>query len=132
MGLDVSHDCWHGGYGSFNMWRDSLAKYAKFNFELYDTENGKVKAPAIDWKTITQDNLEGIWKEMPSDPLWIIIAHYDCDGIISKEHTKPLYERLEQILKDIPPSDEYMVKKTTTFIEGLKDAHLNNEDVTFA
>lgn len=132
MGLDVSHDCWHGGYHSFNTWRDTVSRYAGYSFDLYDTENGKVKAPVIDWQKIDNNNLMGKWKVMPSDPWWIIIAHYDCDGIIQKDHVKPLYERMEQILQLIPKDDTVVYDKTVKFIEGLKFAYERNEKVTFA
>ena len=28
MGLDTSHDCWHGAYSAFNRWRCAIAKAA--------------------------------------------------------------------------------------------------------
>lgn len=31
MGLDTTHDCWHGSYGSFNAWRIQLAKAIEKN-----------------------------------------------------------------------------------------------------
>lgn len=34
MGLDVSHDCWSGGYGSFNIFREALAKAAGIPLDM--------------------------------------------------------------------------------------------------
>lgn len=34
MGLDVSHDCWSGGYGSFHIFREQLAKAAGIPLDM--------------------------------------------------------------------------------------------------
>jgi hypothetical protein len=30
MGLDTTHDCWHGSYGGFNRWRNAIAAAAGY------------------------------------------------------------------------------------------------------
>ena len=32
MGLDTTHDCWHGAYLAFSRWRDQLAEVAGYTF----------------------------------------------------------------------------------------------------
>ena len=132
MGLDTTHDCWHGGYTSFKIWRDKLAEVAGYKMIVVD---GK-PAPVIDWEAITQENLSGDWENDPDDMLMILIAHYDTDGYIRAKHTKPLADRLTQLLPLLP--DEigpghigYWKEKTQTFIDGLLSAHEAAQDVEF-
>lgn len=132
MGLDTTHDCWHGGYCSFNIWRDKVAEVAGYEMKVFD---GK-PAPIIDWDSITEDNLYGEWERAPEDPLLILIAHSDYDGKIKAEFTKPLADRLTPLVPLMPDAIGpghigYWREKTQVFIDGLLDAHSNNEDVEF-
>lgn len=132
MGLDTTYDCWNGGYSSFNIWRDKLAEVAGYKMENFD---GKV-APSIDWDNITVENLNGDWENDPDDMLLILIAHYDCQGYIRHKHTKPLADRLTQLIPLLPygggPGHVLDWKwKTKTFIAGLMEAHESGEDVGF-
>lgn len=36
MGLDTSHDCWHGAYSAFNRWREGIAKAAGIPLPLME------------------------------------------------------------------------------------------------
>lgn len=36
MGLDTSHDCWHGAYSAFNRWREAVAKAAGIPLQLME------------------------------------------------------------------------------------------------
>lgn len=132
MGLDTTHDCWSGGYSSFNIWRDKLAEVAGYEMIV---DEGK-PAPKIDWEVITPGNLNGDWERAPEDPLLILIAHYDCQGFIRAEYTKPLADRMAQLLPLLPDDEGpghigYWKEKTQRFIEGLLSAHEANEDVEF-
>lgn len=139
MGLDVSHGCWHGGYGAFSRWRDQLAMTAGYEFAQHE---GEFKAfPVVDWEKYHADlengPLMGIWDKTPEDPLLVIIVHSDCDGIIQHAQTKPLADRLAQLLPLLPEGEggghigDWRAK-TQRFIDGLLSAHESGEDVEFA
>lgn len=52
----------------------------------------------------------------------------DCEGRIPAEYTKLLADRLTSL---VPLLSGPWKKKTRQFIDGLLDAHSNNEDVEF-
>jgi hypothetical protein len=135
MGLDTSHDCWHGAYSAFYRWRNTLAEAAGYKFVKHD--NGHTIA-ALPWDQFTEENLQGEWSYMPGDdPLIWLIAHSDCDGVIHPEQGELIAGRLEQLLPllddttaqgHIYPS---MRAKTQQFIDGLREAAKAGEDVDF-
>lgn len=140
MGLEVSHGCYEGGYPSFNLWRDELARIAGYRFELYEGGYGR-EAPVIDWEGLDDKNLNGDWDEDPNDPLIILIAHYDTEGFIRHKHTKLLADRLKELFPKLSEYDETlplrhinnrMHELTTDFINGLMEAYEYGEDVEFS
>ena len=126
MGLDTTHNCWHGGYHSFNVWRNKVAEVAGYEIKKY---NG-FDAPVLDWDSITEENLMGNWGKLPSDPLIILFAHSDCNGYIQWRSTKKIAERL----KEIEPKLEkgFFQDATRNFIKGLLKAHAQKEKVVFS
>lgn len=139
MGLDTSHDCWHGAYSAFSRWRDELARVAGYEFAEYDTDLGKRAFVALDWEAYgaMDGPLMGHWDETPEDPLLILIVHSDCDGMIYHPQLKPLADRLTELLPLLPETDDWghigpWRVKTQKFIDGLLDAHEVGEDVEFA
>ena len=136
MGLDTTHGCWHGAYSAFYRWRGALARSAGIGERTF-TWHGRDRQEAdIDWESITEANLAGEWNECPDDPLIILIAHSDCDGLIMHEHTIALAERLEELLPALTGMDlgghvGNVVEKTQTFIDGLHCAFEACEDVEF-
>lgn len=132
MGLDTSYDCWNGPYSSFTRWRNALSELGGYPLIDDVTSHGTYKVPSgIDWDSITKENLNGDWEKTPEDPLLILICHYDCEGHICKEHTLLLADRLVELLCFIKEDNEWLMKKTITFIEGLKEAHLAGDKVGF-
>lgn len=140
MGLDVSHGCYGGGYGTFNFWRDELARTAGYSFKLYEGSYYR-EAPVIDWDGLDDKNLNGDWDEDPNDPLVILIAHYDTEGFIRHKHTKILADRLKELFPKLPEYNETLLTRhinnrmrelTTNFINGLILAHDFGEDVKFS
>lgn len=132
MGLDTSHDCWHGPYSAFTRWRNALAVAADWQIENVD---GYMLPKNIDWNQITEENIMGQWDHMPEDPLVIIQAHSDCDGEIPWQFCGPLADRLEQLLPKLP--DGHGVRElslqsaTQRFIDGLREAAAAQEPVDF-
>lgn len=140
MGLDTTHECWHGAYSAFSRWRNAVAVAAgymvapvKWPGMGYETDS-----ILIDWGHIEEKNYSGEWDAMPADPLIILIAHSDCDGEIKPEHCTPLADRLEELVPLL--SDEgggHIAARggfkgaTEKFIAGLRAAAEAGEPVEF-
>jgi len=144
MGLDTSHDCWHAAYSAFGRWRQKVAEVAgyaiwKVKYDDYPATDTVM----IDWGHLPENALMGDWPETPSDPLLVLIAHSDCEGIIRPEQGVPLADRLEELLPELEAVDategsvghiEYhggYAGAARKFIAGLRLAAAANEDVDF-
>lgn len=142
MGLDTSHDCWHGAYSAFSRWRDKLAEVAGYTF--HEIEFGRIMVD-IDWgnieKTIGRD-LNGKWPSIPvrpdgtSDPLIILLAHSDCEGELQLEYLGALANRLEELIPLLENEDGgghvgLYADSTRKFIKGLRNAFDAGENVEF-
>jgi hypothetical protein len=146
MGLDTTHDCWHGAYSAFSRWRDMLAEAAGYNLHKVDFEDttfpATMRLAMLDWGLIGPKYLNGDWDQIPvridgtPDPLLILLTHYDCEGFIKTEHTGPLADRLEELLPALEGKDGgghigLYAEKTQQFIKGLRLASKRGEKVTF-
>lgn len=141
MGLDTTHDCWHGSYRAFSRWRDKLAEVAGYTFH----ENEGRLMVDIDWggvESLIGRDLLGKWPAVPvrhdgtPDPLIILLAHSDCEGEIQVEFLGAIADRLEELLPLVAGQDggghvgDYGTK-TRTFIDGLRRAEAVGEPVEF-
>ena len=122
MGLDTTHDCWHGPYSAFMQWRAELHRYIH---------------PEHERTLNTIDRLNKAWEQGlyddQSEPINILMNHSDCDGRIHHEDTLPLAHALELLLGKIPARGLYdrVRPATERFIKGLRMAHEAGEDVLF-
>jgi hypothetical protein len=118
MGLDTSHDCWHGPYSSFMSWRKAVAKAAGI------------------------PDLRGHWAKLsdptyrqPQRPLMVLLNHSDCDGKIESKDCGPLADDLESILSKLDDRAPYQWSDyalAQRFIKGLRAAAAAGEDVEFS
>jgi hypothetical protein len=140
MGLDTTHDAWHGAYSAFSRWRDKLAEVAGYEIAKVEVDNfgTPVLRPTvlIDWGHIVEKNYYGEWDAPPADPLIYLIAHSDCDGLLHPPAAMALAERLTELLPLLPEGDAVghignWRDKTQTFIDGLRAAAAAGEDVEF-
>lgn len=146
MGLDTTHNCWHGAYSAFNRWRDRLAEAAGIEVEPYRYENGIMfGGPRLDWRSIERKigyDLNGKWDEIPvrhdgiPDPLIILLAHSDCEGELQTEFLDSLADRLEELLPLVEHEDGgghigNYGDTTRKFIKGLRLAFKRGEKVSF-
>lgn len=130
MGLDTSHDAWHGSYSAFARWRDTVAKAA--GYQLVKVTESPFDQVLIDWGSLDEENIQGEWSDTPTDPLIVLIAHSDCDGVIHPEQAKPLADRLEALLPALDDDGvSNVAERTEQFIRGLRAAVEAREDLDF-
>jgi hypothetical protein len=145
MGLDTTHDCWHGAYSGFTRWRQELAKIAGYAVwwvaDDPPSEANNFRAGLgrhtvmLDWGHVTHENLMGVWAKTPDDPLVVLLAHCDDTGDIYPEQAFALAARLQELRGKIPqdhPDGEWLRAKTDAFVKGLMLAWSKSERVHFA
>ena len=139
MGLDVSHDCWHGAYSAFSRFRSAIAKAAKIPLGLME---GFYESPFDDYnvKDLTPSSVHWwlplSWDKYNSDPLCILLNHSDCGGEIAASDCAPLAARLRQIAPLLSGQNGGghlgdIEAKAIQFAEGLELAHSKGEEVRF-
>lgn len=115
MGLDTTHDCWHGSYSSFNEWRRTLHKVL----------------------TGAPTSLEEAWEmdvyKDQSIPINVLMNHSDCDGKIEFKDCLPLAKKLLELAEKMPSEDFPLYHKAATFqfAAGLISARARGDDVEF-
>lgn len=122
MGLDTSHDCWHGPYSSFNDFRtriaadqgiDDLRKFYKDN-------------PTMDAKP---------YEDAGVDPRIIpLLNHSDCDGTLSPIECKGIslfLSEYEQRIVGTGIDDGLHRDNVKRFAEGAAKAWVLNQEVEF-
>lgn len=158
MGLDTSHDCWHGAYSAFMQWRCGIAKAAGLPplqfmegfYEYMDISHEDASA-AVQALGFAQEhkwarellqafyfrgNFPIKWECLKPSPLHTLLNHSDCDGIIPASECAAIADALEALLPALPKDDvgghiDNWRKKTRSFIDGLRLAAKKNEDVDF-
>ncbi len=150
MGLDTTHDAWHGSYGSFNSWRTWLAQQIGIPLELmqgfyYDGNGyGTNMFTLLEHKFPQGDEIEMSsirrfkqilplkWEAFKPSPLHILLNHSDCDGHITWKNCGKIAKELKKILSTIDmKSNDYMYKKTEDFINGCELAFNEKENLEF-
>lgn len=117
MGLDTTHNCYHGAYSWFNSFREWIFRNIWLNpndFIWYSR----------DWEW-TKD-LKDIWH-----PILPLLNHSDCDGILDKEDQESIIIWWNQILANLIEKNELYENKLKQFIEWCELALEDNEDVEF-
>lgn len=134
MGLDTTHNAWHGAYSAFHRWRQKLAEVAGLPpLELMEGFYANDGNPCHDpfWR-MPQDapfraGLPIKWGCLKPDALYELLYHSDCDGSIPPESCKSIADRLEELLPLLPEEDAgghigIWREKTFQFIKGLRKA----------
>lgn len=114
MGLDTTHECWHGSYSSFNAWRRWLAGKAGFDLDSMLGFGGHT-----DWSTV-------------SSGLVPLLNHSDCDGEISPDDAALIAPALDEVVENATEQDEpWMVERARQFSRGCKVASSLKEHIEF-
>jgi hypothetical protein len=121
MGLDTTHNAWHGPYSSFNRFRNQLAK--RIGIDLNDYvgygPNGTKDLESID------------------HPLMDLFNHSDCDGELTPDQCAKIIEGLDMVIKDCPVpmnawSEDYLfLSQAIRFRDGCKEAYEKQEVLEF-
>jgi hypothetical protein len=118
MGLDTSHDCWHGPYGSFNRFRTTLAKQIGIDLNDYNGYGGEGNK---DLNSIDHDI-------MP------LLNHSDCDGRLTIAESRRIIKGLNNILenyKEDIPCDYDFKEQIERFRNGCTDAVSKRQMIKF-
>jgi len=120
MGLDTTHNCWHGPYSSFGNFRKFLANQIGIDLNDY----------------IGYGNLDAT-KELNTidHKLMPLFDHSDCDSILTVEEAKQIAEGLDEVLEKFLESEDldnqYYRDKMIQFRDGCLLAVANNEEIEF-
>jgi hypothetical protein len=149
VGLDTSHDAWHGAYSAFMRWREMIAEVAGMPpLQMMDGFWQKGQAPYDPATLIFNDKMakEAVerfcsrlpikWESLKPDPLHTLLYHSDCDGEIAWEDCGPIADRLEELLPKFPNGEGgghigNWRDKTSKFIDGCRAAYKAKENLNF-
>lgn len=136
MGLDCSHDAFHGAYSAFNRFRQAIAKAMGGSYPPHETEyheDGDKLLPNM-WYWGKEYN------ELLHPGLYVFLSHSDCDGEISPVNCIMVANDLEKLL---PIIEKYGVGVghiereggfggvCQKFINGCRLAYKNSEALEF-
>jgi hypothetical protein len=128
MGLDTTHDCWHGPYSQFMRWRSHL------HTQIQTERTGNSPSLGLDdYYDLAKSKTRPWPYESESDPLDFLMSHSDCDGEIPATMCGPLADALAGLLERMPRRGFYDVARPATerFIAGLRRAAEAGEAVEF-
>jgi hypothetical protein len=151
MGLDTTHEAWHGAYSAFHTWRTEIAKqlgipldlmegfYVKGEHDPLSLLNYRYpKGNELDMSHLRriETNFPLLWDAFKPNPLHELLYHSDCDGLIEREKCNAIADELEKLLPELPDKDfgghiGLIRDKTKTFIDGLRLAYENQENIEF-
>lgn len=143
MGLDVSHDCYSGGYGQFQYFRRTVAGVVGIPLELMEgfyTRDDWMICVTEKWgKEMMERRLRDLpvaWKAFEHDAICLFLNHSDCEGEIRWQDASAIAERLEEIAPQIVHPDDMrddwdFKARSLQFAEGLRRAAELREDVRF-
>lgn len=121
MGLDTSHNCWHGPYSAFMRFRREIARTIGVHLDAMQGFSGN--APCV------------LWSALKPDPLHVLLNHSDCDGTIEHQDCKPIADRLYEIMPLLPEGTDgagyNWREQAKQFADGLMAAHASGESVEF-
>lgn len=153
MGLDTTHDAWHGAYSAFMRWRQEVAKAAglpplefmegffcpmrsRQGIATFYLGRGADDELARGSFERLEERLPIKWECLKPSPLHELLFHSDCDGEIPAESCGPIADALEAILPNMPTGSGGghigdWRDKTQQFIDGLRRAAAAGEPLGF-
>jgi len=126
MGLDTSHDAWHGPYTAFMRWRRWVAKQIGIPLDLMEgfyswewdgSEDLMSHFQTLYANPIAFDTLDAMkqfrnaipWSAIKETPLRDLLHHSDCDGELAWEVCKNIADALQEIVDTVEDDFEMPV-----------------------
>lgn len=157
MGLDCSHDAWHGAYSAFMRWRTKIAEVAglpplALMEGFYSSLNDGSMSPTLYHGVNTNDPAYGDssqsymgslddllpirWDCLKPAALYELLNHSDCDGSIAADKCGLIADELEKIIPLLPDDNAgghigSWRDKTIQFVAGLHAAFESGESLDF-
>ncbi len=149
MGLDTTHDAWHGAYSAFMRWREKIAEVAGLPpFRLMEGFYQNLSSgmpPSLfcngyQRESETLKSLDALlpikWECLKPSPLHELLFHSDCDGEIPAASCGPIADELEKLIPLLPEGEAgghigIWRDKTQKFIYGLRRAAAAGEPLGF-
>ncbi len=119
MGLDTTHNCWHGSYSSFMLFRIAIARKLGINLR---SMKGFGTKPGI------------AWDDLKPDPIYVLLNHSDCDGHIEVADLIPLADRLDELAATPIPCQNGSwdwAERAKQFADGCRLAASQKQPVLF-
>ena len=151
MGLDISHDAWHGAYSAFMTWRRKIAELSGLppldlmegfydplppnSRSLPSLYPGMVSEYSHTLKSL-DERLPIKWDCLKPSPLHELLYHSDSDGTIGYAKANLIANELEKLLPLFPNEDAgghigNWKDKTQKFIDGCRLAYSRKEKLKF-
>ena len=137
MGLDCSHDAFHGAYSAFNRFRKAVARAMNGSFPPHD--------PPVHPDGTRMEDDSWYWGDgytAETHPgIALFLSHEDCDGILTPEECLLVARDLEGLLPMLDtygPGDGHIARAggygevARQFIAGCLAAAAAQEDLVFA
>jgi hypothetical protein len=149
MGLDTTHNAWHGSYGRFGEWRRIIAGLSGIPLELMDgfytplaNPSDPIVPPTLyhgirtrtdpEWSLLRVDEYLPIdWELLKPSALHHLLNHSDYNGEIAWEVCNDIADELEKLLPRLQELDANWVPRTQQFIDGLRLAYNQKENLEF-
>lgn len=155
MGLDCSHNAWHGAYSAFMRWRQKIAEVAglpplelmdgfyvsldETGATLYHGMNTNQHAYGPDSRphlAYLDDRLPISWDCLKPSALHELLYHSDCDGEIAADRCGPIADELESLIPLLPDEEAgghigHWRTTTQQFVDGLRAAAAAGEALDF-
>lgn len=140
MGLDVSHNAWHGAYSAFNSFRQVICGAAGGSFPPH--EHCPHPAHTDPFEGETPDDKMIFLPNDLGEGLRELLTHSDCDGEIAPDMCAKVADELEALLPKIAsltrtPWSGHVeiaggyVGAAQRFIDGCRAAHKAGEPLEF-
>jgi hypothetical protein len=150
MGLDCSHNAWHGAYSSFHRWRCKIAEVAGLPpLDLMEGFYEPLTSKGLPTlyhgpQTRTEERFLGSiddrlpikWDCLKPSPLHELLYHSDCDGEIKAKNCAAIADELEKLIPLLPDEEGgghigIWKVKTQQFVDGLRAAAIAGEPLDF-
>jgi hypothetical protein len=150
MGLDTSHNCWHGAYSAFMRWRQEVARAAglpplQLMEGFYAADSAfhdpfwAIKGLSDNERYLAENLKRSLpikWDCLKPSALYKLLYHSDCCGHLEWKDCDAIADELETVAARMPEGEGggrigNWRKTTQQFIDGLREAARNHENVEF-